>query len=104
MVAVNDRECADAPADPSVSAARFGGFSTPAVDVEQRGDDLKVVLYAMMDFANEPSLPLERVGSLLLGLLDPVDRAAEGVSKFLDLGTWAELAWKIEGSFTRAVR
>ena len=63
MVAVDDRQRADSAADPGISSARFAGLRASAMDVEQRGDDLEVVLHAVMDFADQPALALERAGS-----------------------------------------
>ena len=74
MVAVDDRQRPDAAADRVIGGARFGRFGGAAVDVEQRGDDLEVVLHPVVDFAHQPPLAVERCGHLALRLLDAVDR------------------------------
>ena len=57
----------------------------------------------MVDFADQPPLAFERAGHLALRLLDPVDRAGEGVAQLLDFGRRAELARQVERPFARLV-
>ena len=84
MIAVDDRQSVDAPADRGISGARLGRGGAAAVDVEQRGDDLEVVLHAVMDLADQPPLAVERLGHLPLRFLDALDRALEGVAELAD--------------------
>jgi hypothetical protein len=48
------------------------------VNVEQRSDDLQVVLDAVVDLADQPALARQRVAHLPLRFLDALDRALEG--------------------------
>ena len=56
------------------------------MNVEQRGNDLEVVLDPMMHFADQPLLAFERRTCLDFGLLYPLDRATEGVAQIVNLG------------------
>ena len=73
------------------------------MDVEQRGDDLQVVLHAVVDLADQPALALERLGHLPLRFLDPLDRAVEGVAQLLDLGRRPESLGQVELLVARLV-
>ena len=61
------------------------------MDAEQGGDDLEVVLDAVMDLADQSALALERFGHAALGLVDAVDRAREGIAQLADFASRAEL-------------
>src|SRR5690348_3957547 len=96
MVAVDDRQCPDAAADPGICSARIRSFRVPAMDVEQRRDDLEIVLHAVMDFADQAPLTLEGCGYFALGFFSSIDRASKCIAQLLDLFAWSELARKLE--------
>ena len=81
MVAVDDRQRVDPPADRRIGGLGLRRWRAAAMDVEQRGDDLEVVLHPVMDFADQPPLAFERVEPSALGAFDPVDRALEGLAQ-----------------------
>src|SRR5258705_8134416 len=102
MVAVDDRQRPDAPADAGVSGAGVDRLRASAVDVEQRRDDLQIILHPVVVLADQPSLSVERAGHFAFGFIDARHRALEGVAQFLNLGRWPEFAGQLE-FFTRAV-
>src|SRR5260370_11485998 len=103
MVAVDDRQSADAAADSGIGSTRLHRHSAAAMDVEQRGDDLEIVLHAVMNFAHQPSLALERPAGLAFRLLDLGDCSGKGVAKFLDLFAGPKPARQVERSFARSI-
>ena len=85
MIAVDDRERIDPARDRGIGRAAFGGDDVAAVDAEQRGDDLQVVLHAVMDFANKSPLTFQRIAHFALARLDSLDRPGEGLTQAFDL-------------------
>ncbi len=104
MVAVDDGKGADPAADPGIGRARSRGICASAMDVEQRGDDLQVVLHPMVDFAHQPSLPFQRARHLALRFLDLSDNASERVPQLLDLLARTDPARQLQLAFARPVR
>ena len=56
MIAVDDRKRIDPPLDRGIGFHRFGIMGRSGVQVDQAGDDLKVVLHPMMHFAGQLAL------------------------------------------------
>ena len=84
MIAVDDRQCVDPASDRRIGGLGFRLVGAAAVNAEQRGDHLEVVLDPVMDFADQPPLPFERIERLSLRTFDPVDRPAEGIAQLVN--------------------
>src|SRR5215213_4016155 len=96
MIAVDDRQGSDAAGDGPVSGLRVRRPGAAPVDVEQRGDDLEVVLDAVMDLPDQPALAGQSIGHLALRLLDLRDGASERIAQSLDLGRRADVAGQVQ--------
>jgi len=96
MVAVNDGKRPNAAADRSVGGARGRGLGRAAVDVDERGDDLEVVLHPVVDLADQLPLPFQGPGHVAFRIFHPPDRASEGLAEFPNLGRRPELSRQYE--------
>src|SRR3546814_16523598 len=84
MVAVDDRERIDAPLDRGISGAELRRARAAGVEVDQAGDDLEVVLDAMMHPAREFGMadqPFGEVG------LEETSEARRGGTECIMTGT-----------------
>src|SRR3546814_4350089 len=85
MVAVDDRERIDAPLDRGISGDDLRRARAAGVEVDQAGDDLEVVLDAMMHLARELGLADQPFGEVGLVQRHGAADGAESFAEFANL-------------------
>ena len=103
MVAMDHRQRIDPPADRRIGRLGLGLGRAAAMDAEQRGDDLEVVLDPVMDLADQPPLTVQRVERVSLGALDAVDRAFERLAQIADFGSDSKLGRQVQPFAVRLI-
>ena len=81
MVAVNHGQRIDPAANCRIGGLGFRLCGAAAVNAEQRGYNMEVVLYPVVHFADQPPLPIERVERFALRAFDPPYRSPERFDK-----------------------
>ena len=103
MVAVDHGQRIDPPSDCGIGSPTGACLGIASVDAEQRCDNLEVILYAVVDFTDQPPLALQRGGHFLLGRFDPGDGAGKGFAQAFDLDRWTDPLRHCEGAGARII-